>query len=949
MRELTPMQAACWFGRSNEAILGGVSAHLYSEFDGQSIDLKKLNLAIQRLYQRHEMLRLRLDRDAIPSIISADQNIEIEVDDFSIFTKTQQKQKLETKRQYWTHQKLDLTQAQTVKFSISLLDEQHFRLHVDADMIAIDPSSFRILMEDLALFYEDADCALPPTADFFSWNNQLKHDPICQKQRSRDRIWWKSRLADIAPAPTIPLKNPTSTVIQSHRLSSTLNTEQRQALHRLAKQHRLTFSTLLMGIFAYCLGNKTQDPRYRLNVPTFWREPVMQGIESTIGDFANVSILNIDMSATDHLAQFCQNIGKTWIETLGHQQYSGVQVMRDLSRYHGTAQTAPIVFTAAVDLAGEELFSERVHQIFGQMNWTISQGPQVALDVQVVNVANKLLINWDIRLDALPESWINPLFENYIDLLKKIASDPDIFTQDLQSLSLKFPKQLINKRQSETVLNALQKAYLLGRTTAFPLGGIAMQEYREYEGRLDLEEFKLRLTDMVRHHPSLRTYIDEKKLLQYISDEVIVNLNMIDLTRFEQAVANEHISTFREQYRHALFDLNQSPWDVTVFKLSVDQFKIFVRFDAQILDGRAIASLMMELFSAQTLTQPNPDAKPNTITAQNRTDDQKYWQNKLANHVHIPKLPWCTPLDSIATSLYRRQSLHIDREKFQQLSKIGACKGLFKNSLIMALVLEILSQRTTDQTLAVGVPVLPLYDGAFSNQSTFIVSTWQQTANFVEHAVQLQKSVLESLQHLAFSGVDLARMLFEKYKSAPALPIVITNGLSWPSLPESNPIKYIDGLTQTPQVAIDVRFKLHNDGALIFDIDYAQAAISDQFITDFLLQLEKSIDQILALGLENVDLKLHFENTQTQINQGNMQREQILQIYLNHLNLPPSDATHQDMQFSHLGLRPSHLKLIAKQINETFEISLTPLQLIHCQDIVAVEKLISTHTKQTIH
>lgn len=167
MRELTPMQAACWFGRSNEAILGGVSAHLYSEFDGQSIDLKKLNLAIQRLYQRHEMLRLRLDRDAIPSIISADQNIEIEVDDFSIFTKTQQKQKLETKRLYWTHQKLDLTQAQTVKFSISLLDEQHFRLHVDADMIAIDPSSFRILMEDLALFYEDADCTLPPTVDFF--------------------------------------------------------------------------------------------------------------------------------------------------------------------------------------------------------------------------------------------------------------------------------------------------------------------------------------------------------------------------------------------------------------------------------------------------------------------------------------------------------------------------------------------------------------------------------------------------------------------------------------------------------------------------------------------------------------------------------------------------------------------------------------------------------------
>lgn len=768
------------------------------------------------------------------------------------------------------------------------------------------------------------------------------------KQRNRDRVWWKSRIADIAP-PTIPLKQPTSAVIQSHRLSTTLNTQQRQALQAIAKQHRLTFSALLMGIFAYCLGTKTQDPSYRLNVPTFWREPVMQDIEVTIGDFANVSILNIDMSITENLAQFCKNLAKTWIETLGHYQYSGVQVMRDLSRYHGTAQTAPIVFTAAVDLTGGELFSKRVHQIFGQMNWTISQGPQVALDVQVVNVANELLINWDIRLDALPESWINPLFENYIDLLKKIASSPDIFTQDLQSLSFKFPNQLINKRHSETPLNDLQKAYLLGRTTAFPLGGIAMQEYREYEGILDLEKFKLQLTDMVSHHPSLRTYIDEKKLSQYISDEIVVNLNIIDLINFEKTIANEHLSSFRDQYRQTLFDLNQSPWDVTVFKLSDNQFKIFVRFDAQILDGRAIASLMIELFSAQIPTQTSQDSKPNTITAQNRTNDQKYWQNKLTNNVHIPKLPWCKPLDNIATSLYRRQSLHINCEKFKQLSKLGACKGLFKNSLIMALVLEILSQRTTDQTLAVGIPVLPLYDSAFSNQSTFIVTTWQQATDFVQHAQQLQKNVLESLQHLAFSGVDLSRMLFEKYKSSPVLPIVITNGLSWPSLPESNPIKHIDGLTQTPQVAIDVRFKLQNDGALIFDIDYAQAAISDQFIADFLLQLEKSIEQLLKFGLENVDLKLHFENNQNQINQANIQRDQILKIYLNHLNLQPSDVSHHDMQFSHMGLRPSHLKMITKQINETFEISLTPLQLIHCQNVVAVEKLISTHTTQSIH
>ncbi|MFK6179830.1 hypothetical protein Q4125_18675, partial [Acinetobacter baumannii] len=35
--------------------------------------------------------------------------------------------------------------------------------------------------------------------------------------------------------------------------------------------------------------------------------------------------------------------------------YSGVNVLRDLSRYHGSAQIAPVVFTAALDLENNNL------------------------------------------------------------------------------------------------------------------------------------------------------------------------------------------------------------------------------------------------------------------------------------------------------------------------------------------------------------------------------------------------------------------------------------------------------------------------------------------------------------------------------------------------------------------------------------------------------------------
>ena len=84
-----------------------------------------------------------------------------------------------------------------------------------------------------------------------------------------------------------------------------------------------------------------------------------------------------------------------------------------------------MVFTAALDIENDNLLSERVRRVFGSMNWVISQGPQVAIDAQVAHVDDGILVNWDIRLDALPKEWITNLFESFIHLLKNLAAHPE--------------------------------------------------------------------------------------------------------------------------------------------------------------------------------------------------------------------------------------------------------------------------------------------------------------------------------------------------------------------------------------------------------------------------------------------------------------------------------------------------------------------------------------------
>ena len=841
MRELTSMQAACWIGRTAHAFLGRVSAHLYVEFDGHSIELDRLREALGRASLLHPMLRMRVDAQGLQSIASMDQSPQLEVADLRAMTEPEAARHLLAKRETWTHQQLDLSHEPGARFAVSLLTDDRFRLHVDTDMIAIDPSSFRTLMEDLARLYEQPDDTLPNTPSFFDWYDKVRVDPALKAARDRDRAWWRERLAHVAPAPTLPLLEHPPEQAHSHRLHTWLGPAERQALEQVARERRITLSTLMMGLFAAALGAQTGDRSFRLNVPTFWRQPLVDDVERVVGDFANVLILDVDIESAATPAALCAQLAKKVVGLLEHCAYPGVNVMRDLSRHQGSPQLAPVVFTAALDMPGGDLLSPRVRRVFGSMNWVISQGPQVALDAQIACADGGILINWDIRLDALPLPWVTTLFDRFVAITQEVAADSRALDQTLN---------VGVSRTLEKPLSALQQAYLLGRGTQMPLGGVAMQEFREYHGAMDPTLLRSRLAAMVQRHDSLRTRVDALKLVSYVSDETCINLEEVDLTSMSSQAALAHVDEYREAYAHTIFELDRSPWNVTIFHLPDDQLTVFVRLDALILDGRSIAALLVELFDGLISDEPAAEAVPASVdqTCQ-RKADAVYWKTKLTDVTGAPRLPWRVPLDQVRASRYERQSRQVPKAVFNAFCKLGARQRLFKNSALMALVMEVLSHWLDEGGLCVAVPVAPQTGGAFANRSSFIaINRSEAPSTFTERAAKLQVDVLEGLQHLAYSGVDLARLLFESHGPGPVLPVVITNGFSWPVLAADSLMQLQGGLTQTPQVAMDIRFWTNAEGALVLDIDYAREVLDPPVVHDILDALEKAISQISASG-----------------------------------------------------------------------------------------------------
>ncbi|WP_245269554.1 amino acid adenylation domain-containing protein [Allorhizobium undicola] len=866
MKSLTPMQAAYWAGRNATGPLGGVTAHLYAEFDGTGLNAGRLEAALERLAAAHPNTRLKIVESAY-QIIDEAGLIPFSTEIYDNKYATSVNEWLEHRRAALCGTGLDLSKGKALVASLSQLPEGRSRFHLDCDMAAIDPVSFLTLMDDLASLYEDPqkpwDGGIGSYEDYLA---ALMSAPDRLERMKADRNWWQARLGEIAPAPPLPI-TPTGSTIRSRRLSARLSPQQRQSLQACARKGRVTLSVLLLALFAAELGKATGARRFRLNVPGFWRERLVPQVERIVGEFANVLVISVDLDRASSLADLARQVGVSVAGALGHASYPGVHVMRDLSRHTGALEVAPVVFTAGLSLGpghpSDTLLSERVKRVFGEMTYVISEGPHVAIDAQIATMDGGLFLNWDIRQDALPDAFVDDFFHGYAGLLTKIAGHP----AHLEAKTMPDPQRPI-----EWPLTGLQKAYLMGRSNALPLGGVAMQEFREYRGSLDLRWLEQRLQSLVQAHPALRTVIDAERLVARIDAQPKVHFEPIDLTHMPREAALASVEARREAFAHALSDLSTSPWQVMAFQLPGGEAVIFLRIDALIADGRSIAALMTDLFGTHELQaqEADPPAEDGLDEAR-RHADQQYWTEKLAATGGPPQLPYLQPPEKIATSRYDRQSLTLSKETGTSLLRAGAKAGLFANSILTALLLEALSHFLSEGTLTVGLPVAPQGGPGLplQNRSSFIALDWRaREDDFARRAARLQQDVLEGLDHLAFSGIDLNRLLMGNAPGQLQLPVVITNGLSWPMLPKVAPVALHGSRTQTPQVAMDLRFSKDMDGQLRFDIDYARSAFDAATVADLLAVVARLAEAIhwqqsLDLGSINPVAVSHYHRNST--------------------------------------------------------------------------------------
>ena len=136
-------------------------------------------------------------------------------------------------------------------------------------------------------------------------------------------------------------------------------------------------------------------------------------------------------------------------------------------------------------------------------------------------------------------------------------------------------------------------------------------------------------------------------------------------------------------------------------------------------------------------------------------------KEKFSKLSAIPALPWKTPLQHLPTSRYQRNSLVIEKINLNSCLKLAQNIHCLKLNYYGDYFGSAISL-STDKSLCVAVPTLPSMPAHFPIALRLLLLSGKPHINLLNKQNRLQTEVLEGLQHLSFSGVDLARLLFEK-------------------------------------------------------------------------------------------------------------------------------------------------------------------------------------------
>ncbi|MDH6139924.1 pyochelin synthetase [Kitasatospora sp. GP30] len=425
---MTETQQALMIGRGDAVEFGNIGCHGYFEWERDDLDAERFATAWRRLVDRHDMLRTVARPDGTQQVLADPGDYRIPVRRLAALPPDRQLNELAAIRAEMSHAVFPVGSWPLFDLRITELADGVSRIHLGIDLQVLDASSaFQVLFPDLVDLYEHPETELADPGlgfrDYAIWRRQeLPHTEAYQ----RARAYWLDRVPQLPPAPGLPAGTSQPGPVRFDRRERRLPQQHTACLAELAAEHGLTLSTLLTAAFAEVVRDWSDTPDFTINYPVFHRPGVHPGIGRVLGDFTNAVLLTARSTGDTFLDRARALHRQIELDT-EHGEFNGIEVLRELTRVHGAGMQAamPVVVTSLLDYPTRRPVSD-----LGREVYSISQTPQVSLDVQLRELDDELRVIWDFVDGAFAPGLLDAMFAAYGALLDLLAEDRDVWHTD---------------------------------------------------------------------------------------------------------------------------------------------------------------------------------------------------------------------------------------------------------------------------------------------------------------------------------------------------------------------------------------------------------------------------------------------------------------------------------------------------------------------------------------
>ncbi|PYG89177.1 amino acid adenylation domain-containing protein [Ruminiclostridium sufflavum DSM 19573] len=414
---LNEVQYAYCIGRNDTVEWGGAGCYAYFEVDLKELDNEKFKGSLQKLVERHPMLRAVISQDGIQKI---EQSISLPYTVYN-FTEMQGTElHLERIRKEMSSQVLPLGKPM-FDIRVTMRSDNLYRIHFGIDFLIADAMSLQIFWNDLYKLYlgeklPEIEVTYKEYLEYREQKKKTRHYEGC-------REYWLSRAENFPGRPRLPVRNisDNSSKGKFSRKQHVIDYTAWGKFVRNAAKFKLTPSAAMLGLYSEVLSAWGGEKRFGVMLTVFERENVHPQINDVVGDFTKLMLVDAEREHVP-VKDNAFRLQAKMQECMQYNDYSAVDFVREINKKQGDA-IYPIVFTSAIGINSWENSSNCFYENLG---FSMSSTPQVWLDFQLFSQHRGIVISWDANESVFCDNVVNDMFDRYCELVL-MASEAEAF------------------------------------------------------------------------------------------------------------------------------------------------------------------------------------------------------------------------------------------------------------------------------------------------------------------------------------------------------------------------------------------------------------------------------------------------------------------------------------------------------------------------------------------